>query len=311
MHSYQVRSALDVKAEVGEAPLWCAEQQALYWIDNRKFTINRFDPASDQNIVWPLPSKPGCFVLRENNGAIVAARDGFYDIDFAEGVMKKLFDAPYNATIFHFNDGKPDRRGYLCVGSMVGRDLSRSERAPFRRGGVLYRFDGDTLTPCIAPIAASNGTAFSPDGKILYRADTGRQRIYAHDYDMDTGVTSHERIFAEVPKELGFPDGATVDADGGYWVALLAGNRGGGIARFTSDGSLDVHIETPVPVPTMVAFGGADLSTLYVTSARLEHELGLEAHALSGDIFAIETPFQGLQEAKLANRAHLNTRKER
>lgn len=293
-----VYRALDVKAELGESPVWSVEEQALYWVDIHRRTVNRFEPGSGATAAWSIPSLPGCVVLREGGGGIVAARDGFYEIDFKGGVPKRLLESPYNLEIFRFNDGRTDRQGRFCVGSMAnlaieGQDFRKS---PYHGTGVLYRYDGVSLMPIFAPLAASNGTAFSPDGRTLYRADTRGRIIYAHDYDPVSGTASNERIFARTPDALGLPDGACVDADGGYWSALPAGPDGGSVARFTPDGELDFHIETPIPVPTMAAFGGPEMSTLYITSARIERYMGVPVHPLSGDIFAVETEFRGCPE---------------
>lgn len=295
MAEYTVRRALDIKAELGESPAWSVDEQALYWIDIYKRTVNRFDPASGENTVWSTPTSPGCLVFREGGGAIVPCRDGIYDLDFATGALRRLMAQPYNAELYRFNDGKNDRQGRLWVGSMPV-----DSKDPILHGtGTLYRYDGRALSPRITPITSANGTAFSPDGRTLYRAETRQRRILAYDYDPETGLPSNERLFASVPPTLGLPDGATVDAAGGYWAALPAGPDGGGVARFAPDGSLDVYFRTPVVAPTMVTFGGADLTTLYVTSARLEHEMSLEPNELSGALFSVETPFLGLPEAKL------------
>jgi sugar lactone lactonase YvrE len=239
---------------------------------------------------------PGCFVFRDGNGAVIAAHDGLYDFDFDTGRANKLLAAPFDSTL-RFNDGRTDRQGRLWAGT-VPMDMRSTSLQ-----GAYYRFDGKSLELGLAPISIANGTAFSPDGRTMYRAESMLHRIFVYDYDPATGTPSGERVFAEVPESIGHPDGATIDAEGGYWVALpnMAGH--GSIARFTPDGRVDVRFEVPVMVATMMTFGGPNLSTLYITSARLEHYMTGPIAETAGAIFAVETSFRGLPEVKFGSRA--------
>jgi sugar lactone lactonase YvrE len=117
---------------------------------------------------------------------------------------------------------------------------------------------GRSIEKVIAPAGMTNGTAFSPDGKTMYRVQTMDRKIFAYDYDTATGTPSRERVFAVVPDDLGVPDGATVDAESAYWVALPAPPEGGkaGIARYTPDGRLDTYFEVPVPIRAVVCKHG-------------------------------------------------------
>ena len=307
MSGTSFEQVLDIKAGAGEAPIWSAEEQALYWIDIRECTVNRFDPATGLNARWPFPSRPGSMVLRQGGGGLIAARDGLYEMDFTDGTCRHVLEPPFNKQIFRFNDGRTDRQGRFCLGTLINTITDGGDQdfrdTPFQGTGILYTYDGLKLMPIVAPLAVSNGTAISPDGRTLYRADTRGRVIYAHDYDPEMGLASNQRIFARTPETLGLPDGACVDAEGGYWVALPAGPDGGSVARFTPEGKLDFHIETPVPIPTMPAFGGSGLATLYVTTGRIETFMGAEAHPLSGDIFAVETGFRGCPETPFISRA--------
>jgi sugar lactone lactonase YvrE len=297
MAEYTVKCVLDIKAELGECPMWSAGDQSLYWIDIERKTINRFHPASGDNKAWQLPAKPGCFAFRDGNGAVVAANDGIYDFDFGTGLAKKLAAAPFDSTLLRFNDGRTDRQGRLWAGT-VPADMRHLDTK-----GAFYRFDGKSLDQGIAPIRIANGTAFSPDGRTMYRAESMLHCIFAYDYDPETGTPSRERIFAKVPEDFGHPDGATVDTQGGYWIALPNMGGHGHIARFTPDGRLDFRIEVPVMVSTMAAFGGPDLSTLYITSARLEEYVKGPIAETAGAIFAVETKFRGEPETRFRPRA--------
>jgi len=290
MARYDVRHVLDIKATLGECPLWSEEQQALIWLNARIGTLNRFDPVSGANLAWELPVKhPGAFTLC-TGGAGVATTTGFYRFDFATESFDRLGDVPIDPAVYRFNDGKQDRQGRFWIGSMV------PGFKPDQAGiGTYYRYEAGTWTPAIEGIRIPNGTAFSPDGTVMYHAETLDRTIFAHDLDTASGTPSNQRVFARLPDSFGMPDGATVDSEGGYWIAVPFGEKGQ-VIRFTPDGEIDLIIDMPVLAPTMVAFGGKDMATLFVTSGRLEDLMGREHSPLGGDIFAVETGFRGIPE---------------
>lgn len=294
MVDYPVRCVLNAKAELGECPVWSVEEKCLFWIDINAKSFNRFDPATGRNVRWELPDTPGSFVLSEGGGVVLAMRDGFYAFDPATGLasLSKLADAPYDPQTLRFNDGRTDRQGRYWVGSMLLDMMVHGVSA-----GAYYSFDGSRATQRISPIEHANGTAFTADGKRIFRSETMQRKIFFYDID-EAGQLSNEQLFATVPGDLGLPDGAAIDSDGGYWSALPAGANGGSVARFAADGRLDLVIQMPVAICTMPAFGGANLSTLYVTSGRLEAMIGKEPSELSGGIFAVEVPFRGVSETK-------------
>jgi sugar lactone lactonase YvrE len=294
LSGYSPKLVLDIRAELGEHPVWRVEDQRLYWIDIEKSTINRFDPATGGNVTWALPAAPGCFAFKDDGGALIAARDGIYDFDFASGAATLRRAAPFDPAVFRFNDGKTDRQGRLWVGTMrVDFDIVATSQ------NAYWRLDGERLDEVITKAGVTNGTAFSPDGRTFYRGQTETRQIHAYDYDPATGQPSNPRVFTVIPEEFGLPDGATVDVDGGYWVALATPPQGGkcGVARFTPDGRLDIFFETPAPITTMVAFGGPQMSTLYITTGRLQAIMPYETPAQAGGIYVVETSFRGVPEA--------------
>jgi sugar lactone lactonase YvrE len=290
MADFEVKRVLDIKAGLGEGALWSVEEQALFWVDIHKKTLNRFDPAAGSNHAWTLPATPGCFAFRDGGGVIVATDRGYYGLDFASGAVDFLLAPPFDPAIFRFNDGKTDRQGRFWVGTVMAHRFDDAS-------GRYFRYENGVAVEGISGITVANGTAFSPDGRTMYRAESMQRTIYALDYDPATGVASNQRVFATVPEELGIPDGATVDAEGYYWSATPFGAKTGHVVRFAPDGSLDLHFEVPVLVPTMVAFGGPNLSTLYIVTGRIEAALKREPSELGGDLFAVETRFRGLPEA--------------
>lgn len=297
MAEFTVEPVLDAKARIGECPLWSVEEQCLYWLDIDGKVFNRFDPATGQNRRWDMPEIPGSYVLREGGGITIALQDGIHDFDPETGEWNLCVAAPYDRAKLRFNDGRTDRQGRYWVGSMPADFTDRDGPT-----GATYSFDGTTLTERIVPIHDANGNAFSPDGRTMYRSETFQRKIFAYDLEAETGVLSNERLFATVPDHLGLPDGATIDAEGCYWAALPNGPSGGSVGRFTPDGALDLVIEVPVLLPLMPAFGGPDMSTLYITSGSIERAVGAQPTALSGSIFAVKTPFRGLAEAKFRPR---------
>ena len=296
--SFEIKHILDIKAELGEAPSWSVDQQALYWLDIEGKMLHRFDPATGRDDCWPTPGTPGCFNFREGGGLVLAANTGFYDFDFATTKFEKVCDAPFDSEAFRFNDGKADRQGRLWAGSIK---LAFQMDAPGE--GTFYRYEAGKVVAGIPGVKVPNGVAFSPDGTTMYRSDWRPEGkiVMQYDYDIATGTPSNERLFTAMPEGLGIPDGATVDSEGYYWHAAPYSDKGY-VARYAPDGRLDLHFEMPVLGPTMVAFGGKDMSTLFITSGRLESHMGLPMSPLAGDLFAVETPYRGLAET-LSKRA--------
>jgi sugar lactone lactonase YvrE len=282
---------LDIRASLGECPVWSVDEQALYWIDINAPSLNRFDPLTGRNVAWPMPCSIGCFGLRQSGGFIAALRDGIWLVGPDGTVERKVADAPYDPSGCRFNDGRVDPRGRLWAGSMnEKRDASSAK---------LYRLGADLkLTAMIPGIMTSNGLAFSPDARTMYHADTPTRTITAWDFDAATGDIANRRIFAQFTEETDRPDGGAVDREGCYWSAFY---RGGKVVRLSRRGERLAEFPVPAMCPTMCAFGGPDLKTLYVTSARQHRdadELARLPH--TGGIFAMRVDVPGLAEPRFA-----------
>ena len=289
--SDELHCVLDVKASLGECPTWSVTEQALYWVDINAPSLNRFDPATGQSTVMPMPESIGCFALRRSGGFVVALRGGIWLAQRDGTLMRRVAPAPYDPSHHRFNDGRCDPRGRLLVGTMnEKRDAAT---------GALYRLDADgTLTRILSDMTISNGLAFSPDGRTMYHADTPAQMITAHDYDPATGTPSNGRLFARFTDPGDRPDGAAVDSEGWYWTAQY---RGGKLKRIAPDGRLLTEVPLPAMCPTMCAFGGPDLKTLYVTTARQQRDAEeLARLPLSGGIFSMRVSVPGLPEPSFA-----------
>jgi sugar lactone lactonase YvrE len=301
MSSYKPECVLQIGAELGEHPIWSAEAQCLYWLDIENTTINRFIPSTGMNTVWKLPTRPGCFALCEDGTAIVAAQDGFYEVNFLSGTIQHVLAPAHDPAVMRFNDGHTDTSGRFWI-STVRADMNLTDTAE----NSYFRLDDKGLLRVLKSVGVPNGTAFSADGKTMYRAQAEARTIFQYDYDATTGVPANERVFATVSESHGMPDGAAMDMEGGYWVAVAAppgGPATGGVARYTRDGKLQRYIHMPVPFVTMVAFGGPDLSTLYVTTARLALFMP-QVPPGAGDLYALATDVRGAPEPKF-NRAFL------
>src|SRR6266702_2797171 len=185
---------LDIKASLGECPVWSVDEQVLYWVDINAPSLNRFDPRTGRNAAWAMPSSIGCFALRRSGGFIAALRDGFWLLDRDGKPERKVADAPYDSAHHRFNDGRADAHGRFWAGSMNEKRDANSAR--------LYRLDPDfTLAAMISDIMISNGLAWSPDGRTLYHTDTPTRTIYAWGFDAATGALANRRVFAQFAGE--------------------------------------------------------------------------------------------------------------
>jgi sugar lactone lactonase YvrE len=196
----------------------------------------------------------------------VALASGLHFYDFDAQTVRLIADPEHDEPETRFNDGKVDRRGRFVAGTMA-YDFDRYDadrgRRPTRSGG-LYRLNTNgTVTRLDGGISCSNGPCWSPDNRTLYFTDTYDKLMYAYDYDIETGAASNRRVFASARDMAGTFDGATVDAQGYVWSALVFGGR---ILRFAPDGRLDRVVPFPVRNLTSVMFGGPDLDVLYVTT---------------------------------------------
>ena len=282
---------LDIKASLGECPTWSVDEQSLYWVDINAPSLNRFDPLAGRNIAWPMPEAIGSFALRDGGRFVAALRSGIWLVDSKGKLERKLAAAPYDPAHHRFNDGRADAQGRFWVGGMnEKRDASSAQ---------LYRLDAElALTPMISGVTISNGLAWSPDSRTMYHADTPTRTINAWDFEPVTGALANRRVFAQFAGESERPDGAAVDSEGFYWSALY---RGGKVVRLSPRGELVAEFPLPALCPTMCAFGGPDLKTLYVTTARQmrgAEELSRLPH--SGGIFAMPVDVPGIPEPKFA-----------
>jgi sugar lactone lactonase YvrE len=281
---------IDSRATIGESPTWSEGGQALYWIDVKKPALYRYDMATAQQHVWDLTSDVGAFALiDDDSAAVVALREGIYRLDFESGSLTRLVQAPFDPKLFRFNEGACDATGRFWVGVMFD---PLDEGAPPERASLhSFTLDGG-LNPEPDAAELHNGMAWSPDGKTFYLSHSYRREVFAHAFDAARGRIGARRKFAQLPEDLGIPDGACVDIDGGYWCALYGGGR---LRRYSAAGAVDTEVLLPVSQPTMCAFGGKDLEEMFVTSARdklTAEQLRREPHA--GAMFRLRPGKRGV-----------------
>ncbi len=288
-----LRVAVAVPCLLGESPLWHPTEQVLYYCDIPGKQLLRFDPRTGQRQTWDFECEPSAIAPLPDGRLLMSLRSGLWHFDPADGARHKLLDAPYPVASQRFNDGKCDARGRFWVGTICTPLLpAKGTMQCYAHGELKQRFDG---------VSISNGLAWSPDGRIMYWADTQFNIVHAFDFDPDTGELSRRRELRRFPIEepgqprddyLGRPDGAAVDSEGCYWVAMYDGQR---VLRLSPEGEILRQVHLPVRCPTMPAFGGPDLKTLYITTAR-EHRPAAElaAQPLAGCVFALDVDVPGL-----------------
>ena len=273
---------------IGEVPLWDAHRRTISWIDILKPAFHRYDPATGKVTSFTPPEKLGAYALTNSERLLTGGRGGIALWDPSTQVLERLStpedDRPDNI----LNDGRTDPRGRFLIASMdkmLAGPKGRLWQVEQGKGTRLLQ-DEDIMLP--------NALCWSPDGTTFYMGDSKTNLIYAYDYDPGTGDISNRRVFADTSGLPGDVDGASIDAQGFLWNARFGG---GCLIRFTPDGSVDQTVDMPVSQPTHITFGGTDLKTMYITTARfrLKPEQ-LEAEPMAGALLAMDCDVAGLPE---------------
>lgn len=280
----RVECVLPWSASLAEGPFWSIDEQRLYWVDILAPAVHRFDPATGANETCPLPRLVSSAIGRRAGGLIVTTGEGVEELDFASRTLVKRVDPEAMQPENRFNDAKCDAQGQLWAGTM-SLDAARNS-------GALYRIGADYAWQRMdTPFTVANGLDWSPDGRTFYFTDSSAGAIYAYPFDPERGALGKRRIFARIEPGDGRPDGLTVDAEGCLWSALWDGWC---IRRFDPQGRVMQDLRVPVPRPTSVTFGGPDLKTLFITSARVRVPAKILAEApFSGGILAANVGVAG------------------
>jgi len=280
---------LEIDAVLGECPRWHAGERLLYWVDIAASLLHRYDPATGHNETRRFEAPVGCFAFTDDGGLILGMKDGFallagWDAEPAPFGNQMLRDRQD----LRLNDGRTDPAGRFWAGSV--------NTAKSAQDAALYRLDGDgAITLIENDMTTCNGAAFDAAGLRFFHADTPSHALRIYDAEPAAGALHNRRIFHRFPIGTGRPDGGSVDEEGCYWSALFDGGR---VVRLSPAGEVIATVELPVSRPTMIAFGGEDMTTAYVTTARsgLNAEQ-LAAQPLAGSLFSFTAPVPGVREA--------------
>ena len=282
---------LDARAQLGEGPIWDAGRSRLLFVDIMRGQVHEFDPETGHDRVIEVDRPVGAIAPTIRGDWVIAARDGFFRVDPDTGATSLIAHIEKDDPETRMNDGYVDARGRFWAGTMGMGGV--------RERGSLYRLDPDgQVTRHLAGVDISNGIDWSPDGRLMYYADTGAGRVDVFDFDEPRGVISHRRPFLVVPEDQGYPDGLIVDADGCIWLALWEGRA---VRRYRPDGALDAVVSLPVSLVTKCAFGGPDLTDLYITTAWIELDAaGRTREPLAGGLFRVRPGVSGRPVRKYA-----------
>ena len=286
---------LDTRNETGESPVWRVAEQALYWVDIPARCLQRWSSRDGKVTRWNTPEAISCLAPTQYAKQCLAGSEaGIAHITLMSETaldFRCVTLAEHAQPHMRFNDGRCDRQGRFLAGTMVwdGRNGAGAKT------GAIYQLDSDgALHKLLNGFRRPNGLAFSPDGRTMYLSDShpDERMVWVYDYDVHTGTPTNARPFIDMADFAGRPDGAAVDTDGCYWIC---GTDAGLVHRYTPQGELDYSVRVPVAKPSMCAFGGADLRTLYITSMR--SSAASDPSAPDGGVFAIHLPsVQGLPE---------------
>ncbi len=283
----------DVGAKLGESPVWSPGDGLLYWIDIDGCAVHASNPATGLTNTWTLAGRPGALARTTDPDRLLVGIENelaWLDLQSSAVTPWVVLEEPQPGV--RLNDGRTDPAGRFWIGGMY------DPTSAGRFDAYLHRIEPDGSFATVRDqVGCANGSAFSPDGKVMYWADTLHSRVWAYDYDVPTGRQSNERVFLDFELLPGRPDGACVDEDGCYWIACVGGSA---VLRVTPLGEVDRVIDVPVLRPTMPAFGGSGLDTLFITSIG-PRDPETDGGGPHGAVFAFDPGVHGLPEPVYAS----------
>jgi sugar lactone lactonase YvrE len=276
--------AFDARAGLGEGALWDWRSGMLVSVDILAGRVLVNDPGDGSSRSINVGQPVSAVMLRGIDGLLLAVRDGFATLDLENGAVESLVPVESDNPANRMNDAACDPRGRCFAGTMA---FDTSPGA-----GTLYRLDHDlSVHPVLDGLSISNGLGWSPSGSVMYHIDSPAGGVDAYDFDERTGALANRRRQVDTDPSWGLPDGLTVDAAGGIWVAFWGGSA---VRRFGPEGDLSETIELPAANATRPAFGGERLDQLYVTTAQLDPGAGVDGD-LGGAIFVLEPGVCGMR----------------
>lgn len=277
--------AVDCRLPLAEGPLWDMSASRLLWVSILDGDVHSWDPVTHAHRTWEVGQLVGAVAPTESGPLLLAIQDGFAMLDPLTGTLELVAEVERDRPDQRMNDGKCDPRGRFWAGTMSAGD-------PVAGSGTLYRFTSDGgVSAMFGGVTISNGLGWSPDGSTMYYVDTPTRRISAFPFDLESGDIGSPRVLVDIPKHLGFPDGLCMDDEGCIWLALWGP---GLVHRYDPDGRHIGTVKVAVPAVSSCAFGGAGLSTLFITTARLSlTPEQLEHFPHSGGVFAVDVGVKG------------------
>jgi sugar lactone lactonase YvrE len=287
MRKSSLKLAADVKAALGEGPVWDDRTKRIYWLDILGKRIYRLEEGSADFQYDQLDTLVGAAVPRDSGGFVMATQQGFSFYDEVTKELTSISDPERDLPDNRFNDGKCDPAGRFIAGTMSMKDQ--------RNAGSLYQLDSDLLThTLVRGVSTSNGLAWSHEGTMMYYIDTPTHSVVAYEYDVETGRLGKSHEIIHIAHSEGAPDGMTIDAEGCLWIAHWGGSQ---VTRWDpAKGERLDSIPLPVPLVTSCTFGGINHDELYITTARIGlNEQQLEDYPLSGSLFSINPGVSGFK----------------
>lgn len=266
----------DTRDLLGESPVWDSDAGEVWWIDARGQAIRSHRPRDNRSRSWDLHARIGSVALSAADRVVCSMLDGFFEMRLDNGALSPLCIPEAGNTAVRFGEGRMDRQG---------RYLSATVAPEGPALGKLYVLDRDGSSRSLeSGLRIPNALCFSPSGERMYLTDSTGREIWCYDYDTQGAGLGSRRPFASTAQFDSEADGAAIDAEEHLWVALV---RCGKVARFRPDGALDRVIDTPVPHPSSLCFGGDGLDVLYITTIADSGRTLRSGHPLSGALFAL------------------------
>ncbi len=290
----KIEKVCDIRSVLGEGPCWDSVKNKIYWVDIIKKNIHFFDFNSNKSETIELNKFVGSIGLRKNGGIIAALEDGFYFIEDKSKTKKLIIKVDENINKKRFNDGKVD-----CLGNFWAGSVSYEENLPI---GILYCLTNDfKFKKALDNITISNGITWSLDNKKMYFIDTPTLKVDVFDFDIYENKIFNRKVAFEIPKNLGFPDGMTIDVEGKLWIAHWGNSK---VFRWdpTTKKIID-KIDIPAIRVSSCTFGGKNLDNLFITTAQRGFAENIEDYSEkdSGYIYMIQTKTRGLDTFRFDN----------
>ncbi|MGB5371335.1 MAG: SMP-30/gluconolactonase/LRE family protein [Flavobacteriaceae bacterium] len=275
----------DAKATLGEGPVWDWKRQLLFWVDIEGKQLHCHHPTTGKNTNWSFDDMVGAAVPMNNGNLLMALESGMAEFGIESGKLTALGLLENSDPEMRYNDGKVSPNGHFWIGSMHKNFHPKS--------GNLYRVQKNRQTAVLVrETAISNGMAWTSDNKTFYYIDSPTFQIMAFDFDASTDSLSNPRVAFTVPKDYGSPDGMCIDVENKLWIGHWGGNQ---VRRWDPDtGNVLENVWVGAPHVTSCCFGGKQLDSLYITTARSGlNKAQIKRFPLSGGLFVYRPKVAG------------------